>query len=87
MLAGLVFIANDKPKEAVMRKKEKIVSETNANRAKMKELGKLCFGKLYDASVITGKTLKTAGNATVSVLKTSYSYVHSACKKISRKFF
>ncbi len=65
----------------------KIVSETNENRAKMEDLGKLCFGKIYDASVITGKALKTAGKATVSALKTSYSYVHSACKKISRKFF
>lgn len=66
---------------------EKIVSETNPNRAKMEELGKLCFGKIYDASVITGKALKTAGKATVSALKTGYGYVHSSCKKVFKKFF
>lgn len=66
---------------------EKIVSETNENRAKMEELGKLCFGKIYDASVVTGKALKTSGKATLRALKNCYGYVHNSCKKVSKKFF
>ena len=32
MLAGLVFIANDKPKEAVMRKKERAAAQNEQNQ-------------------------------------------------------